>query len=777
MADPNIHHRTCSLCEAMCGLEIQHDKGKVISIKGDKKDPLSKGYICPKATALQDIHDDPDRLRYPMLKTPDGWERISWENAFNETAARLRNIQAKHGKNAVAVYLGNPNVHNHGSMLTLFPFLSALKTENRYSATSVDQLAPMLASLKMFGNQAMLPVPDIDHTDYFVCIGANPMASNGSLMTAPGFRHRIKALKKRGGKLVTIDPRETETAEIADEHIFIRPDSDALFFMAIVHTLFREDLVNLGKAQNYTQGINILRNMVMGFSPEKVEPHVGIKADTIRRITREFAAAKRACFYGRLGTSTQTFGGLSSWLIYVINTITGNLDRKGGMMFTQPAVDLAGLGQLTGETGTFNTRTSRVRNLPEFNGEFPAVTLADEILTPGEGQVKALVLAAGNPVLSVPNGKKLDKAMGQLDFVVAVDFYLNESTRHADIILPPTGPLEHSHYDLIFHGLAVRNTVKYSQPLFAPAPDTRHDWEIYVELTRRLESRSPVSWAKSEIKYQIMKNLGADGMLDLLLRTGPYGNQVPQFSELQERLVHLLYDRLSPRSAARLALDLSPYSYRTKDRSQFLSIRELEKHPHGMDIGPLNRCLPERLATGNKQVNLVPKIYLKDVSRLQRRLEKGRPGSSETFYLIGRRHVRSNNSWLHNSQRLVKGKKRCTAQIHSTDAKRLGIADGDLITISSRVGEVEIPAEVTDKIMPSVISIPHGWGHGKEGTRLEIANANPGTSINDVTDERAIDELTGVAALSGQAVTVSKIKAEENIYRLNDRRIESTADA
>lgn len=777
MADSNTHYRTCNLCEAMCGLEIQHDKGKVISIKGDKKDPLSKGFICPKATALQDIHDDPDRLRYPLLKTPNGWERISWENAFNETAARLRNIQAKYGKNAVAVYLGNPNVHNHGSLLTLFPFLSALKTESRYSATSVDQLAPMLAGLKMFGNQLMLPVPDIDRTDYFICIGANPMASNGGLMTAPGFRQRIKDLKKRGGKLITIDPRETETAEIADEHLFIRPDSDALFMMAIIHTLFRQDLVDLGKARNYTQGINILRNMVMGFSPEKVEPHTGIPAKTIRRLAKEYAGAERACFYGRMGTSTQSFGGLSSWLIYVINLITGNLDRKGGMMFTQPAVDLAGLGQLAGETGTFNTRTSRVRGLPEFGGEFPAVTMADEMLTPGDGQVRALVLAAGNPVISVPNGKKLDQAMEQLDFVVAVDFYLNESTRHADIILPPTGPLEHSHYDLIFNGLAVRNTVKYSPPLFGPAPDTRHDWEIYLELTRRLESRSPVSWARAEAKYQIMKNLGADGVLDLMLRTGPYGSQIPQFADLQERLVNLLYDRLSPRSAARLALDLSPYSYRTKDRHQFLSVKELEKHPHGMDIGPLNRVFPERLATRNKQINLVPKIYLKDVSRLQQRLERKQPASSETFYLIGRRHIRSNNSWLHNSKRLVKGKNRCTAMINTKDAARLGIADGDLITVSSRVGEIEIPAEISDKIMPSVISIPHGWGHGRSGTQLAVANAHAGVSLNDVTDERAIDELTGVAALSGQAVTVSKIKQQENIYRLNDKRIESGANA
>ncbi|MCG8314272.1 MAG: molybdopterin oxidoreductase family protein [Pseudomonadales bacterium] len=777
MADSHVHHRTCSLCEAMCGIEITHDKGKVLSIKGDSKDPLSKGFICPKAVALQDIHDDPDRLRYPMLKTPQGWERISWENAFNETAARLRSIQAKYGKNSVGVYLGNPTVHNHGSLLTIFPFLNALDTENRFSATSVDQLAPMLASLKMFGNQTMLPIPDIDRCEHFVCIGANPMASNGGLMSAPGFKKRIQKLQARGGKLITIDPRKTETAAIADEHFFVKPGSDALLLMAIVHTLFRLDLVNLGKAQNYTQGINILRNMILGFSPEKVAPLVGIEAEEIRRIACEFANAEHACFYGRMGTSTQSFGGISSWLIYVINIITGNMDSKGGMMFTHPAIDLTGLGQLFGENGTFNTRSSRVRRLPEFNGEFPAVTMADEMLTPGNGQIKAMVLAAGNPVLSVPNGNKVDQGLAQMEFVVAIDFYMNESTQHADIILPPTGPLEHGHYDLIFNGLAVRNVTKYAPPLFSAAPDTRHDWQIFLELTRRLESRSPISWAKSEVKYQILKNLGDEGLLDLLLRTGPYGSQVPKFQDWQERLVDLLYDRLSPRSAARLALDLSPYSYRTKDRSHHLSLKKLLKSPHGIDIGALNSCLPERLATKNKQINLVPKIYLKDVSRLQRQLDNNLRRSSETFYLIGRRHIRSNNSWLHNSERLVKGKNRCTALIHPEDAARLSIEEGDVITVSSRSGEIEISAEITANIMPSVISIPHGWGHHRAGAMLSVASQHAGVSINDVTDERLVDELTGVAALSGQPVTVSKIKKQENIVRLNDKRIESDANA
>ncbi len=765
------HYRTCNLCEAMCGVVITHEKGKVISVKGDKHDPFSRGHICPKAVALQDLHDDPDRLRYPLLKTPQGWERISWENAFNEAASRLRTIQAKHGKNALAMYTGNPTVHNLGSMLTIAPFIASLQTHNRYSATSVDQLAPMLVAMKMFGNQLLLPVPDIDRTDYFLCIGGNPIASNGSIMTAPDIKTRINAIQQRGGKFITIDPRKTETSDVADRHHFITPGSDALLLMGIIHTLFRKDLVNLGRAEDFTHGLNILRNMVTGFTPEKVAPHTGISAKTIRQIASELAKADSACCYGRMGTSTQEFGGLSSWLIMVINVITGNMDEKGGMMFTQPAVDLAGLANVFGQTGTFNSRKSRVSRLPEFGGEYPATTMAEEMLTPGEGQIKGLITCAGNPVLSVPNGKKLEKGLEGLEFMVAIDFYLNETTQHADIILPPTGPLEHSHYDLGLSMVSIRNTAKYSPPLFHPAPDTRHDWQIFLELTKRFESKSPISWAAAEVKHKLLDRLGADGILDLLLRTGPYGTKVPQLEKQQTQLVDLLYNRLSSKNIARLALDLSPYNHTNKDRGAQLSLKTLKRHPHGIDLGALNSCLPQRLATANKQINLVPKMFLKDVSRLQERLAKVPKRNKETFLLIGRRHVRSNNSWLHNSYRLVKGKNRCTAYLHPTDAKRLLIENGDMITVSSRSGEIRLPVEVTDSIMPSVISIPHGWGHTRKGSQLAIASEHPGVSINDITDETLVDKLTGAAALSGQPVTVSKIEVRDNVVRLNDARL------
>ncbi len=771
MQEPQKHLRTCNLCEAMCGIEITHEQGNILSIKGDPHDPLSRGHICPKAIALQDLQDDPDRIRYPIIKTPQGWERISWENAFNEAAYRLRNIQAKHGRDAVALYAGNPTIHNVGSMLTLVPLFNVLKTHNRYSATSVDQLAPMLVAMKLYGNQLMMPVPDIDRTDFMLCIGGNPVASNGSLFTAPGFKQRVKALQARGGKLVVVDPRKTETADIADQHLFIRPGTDALLLMAILHTLFRQELVDTGRLSDFVQGVNIVRNMVAGFSPQRVSKLIGINAKDIRQLAINFAAAERACCYGRMGVSTQSFGTLTNWLINLLNILTGNLDEPGGVMFTRPAIDLPGLAELGGQTGSFNSRKSRVRKLPEFGGEFPAVTLADEIITEGKGQVKALITIAGNPVLSVPNGKRLELALDKLDFMVAVDFYLNETTRHADIILPPTAPLEHGHYDLALNMLTVRNTAKYSPALYKPTPDARHDWEILLELTRRLQPHSPLKWAKGELQYQLMKKMGIEGMLDLLLRIGPYGIQPEQHNPLQQNLVEQLYKRLDDRSTTRSLLDLSPFSRHTRHRQHQLSLKKLQDNPHGIDLGPLEPCLPDRLATQGKVINLVPNLFMKDIARLQRLLDAPTKQCPDSFLLIGRRDVRSNNSWMHNSQRLVKGKNRCTVLIHPGDAERLQIQEGDNVVISSRVGEIEIPAEITERMMPGVISIPHGWGHHREGSQLEVAHQHAGVSLNDITDERSVDAITGVAALSGQVVTVSKIKANQNVVRINDKRL------
>lgn len=753
------HYRTCHLCEAMCGVAIEVKDGRIASIKGDANDPFSRGHICPKATALQDLHEDPERLRKPLRRTAKGWQEMEWDDAFELVADRLHRVRKEHGRNSIGVYLGNPNVHNHGALITTLPFLRAIGSQNRFSATSNDQLPHMLASLEMFGHQVLFPIPDIDHTDLFVCIGANPMASNGSLMTVPDFRGRLKALQARGGKLVVIDPRRTETGKLADEFHFIRPGSDALLLLAMVHTLFDEDLVDAGHAEQWTKDIDLVRLAALPFSPAAVSAHTGIAASAIRDLARQLAGTRKAALYGRMGTSTQAHGGVATWLIYVINILTGKLDVPGGMMFTQPAIDLVALGALSGQQGHFGKRFSRVRKLPEFAGEYPASTMADEMLTPGDGQIRAFVTVAGNPVLSSPNGGRLDQALSGLDFMVSVDYYLNETTRHADVILPPTAALERSHYDLIFSMFAVRNTAKFSDALFTPEDDSRHDWQILLELAHRLEQRRnggrlPL---RKELGWRAFKQLGPDPILDLLLRSGPYGSDVGKLRGLAQPLTDLVLDILPERHPLRGLARLSPLNRHWRDLPKGLSLSNLRHLPHGVDLGPLQPALPERLYTRDGMINLAPRRYLQDLQRLHALLASG---PADNLLLIGRRHIRSNNSWLHNSRRLVKGKDRCTLMIHPKDATRVGLQAGDCAEVTGAAGQVVLPVEITEDLMPGVVSIPHGWGHQREGTRQSVASRHAGASINDVLGDQEIDPLAGTSVLNGQPVRVKVWRTE-----------------
>jgi anaerobic selenocysteine-containing dehydrogenase len=519
-----VHHRSCTLCEAMCGLEIEHADGKVVSIRGDHQNEFSRGHICPKGVALQDLHTDPERIRFPLKRTNDGWERVDWDEALDDIAARLLAIQREHGRDAVGLYVGNPTVHHLGPMLMVAPLLAALRTRNRYSATSLDQLPHMLAALKLFGHQVMLPVPDIDRTQFFLCLGGNPMASNGSLMTAPGFRHRIRDLKARGGTFVVVDPRRTESAAIADRHLAIRPGTDAWLLAALLQVIFAEGLADLGRAAAFTDGIGDLARLLEEFTPEEASPVTGIPADEIRRLARDFVAADGAIAYGRVGVCTQEFGALAAWLIYVLGIVTGNLDREGGVMFSSPAIDPLPLAAAAGLGGSFDTYRSRVGARPEFSGEFPAAGLAEEIDTPGEGQIRALIVHAGNPVISTPNGARLERALPGLELMVCFDLYVTETTRHADYILPPASPLETAEYDLALSLLTVRNVAHFSPPLFAPPPGTRHDWEALTGLTARLMAGGVRGRVAGWAFRTIVERLGSEGMLDVLLRLGPYGH-------------------------------------------------------------------------------------------------------------------------------------------------------------------------------------------------------------------------------------------------------------
>ena len=738
MAATQAHHRTCSICEAMCGIVVEHRDGEVVSIRPDRDDVLSRGHICPKAVALKDLHEDPDRLRQPLRRTATGWQPVSWDEAYAELERRIGEVRTRHGRDAVAIYAGNPTVHNLGAMLGIGDFIRAVGTRNLYSATSVDQLPHMVASWAMFGHQFLMPVPDVDRTQLFVCIGGNPVASGGSIMGAPGFEKRVDALRARGGRFIVVDPRRTESAAIADEHLPIRPGADVFLLLGLLHEVFTAGRASLGHLAAHADGLDALRDAVLRFDPAQLARRAGLPRERIVRLAHELCDEPRALVYGRVGACTQEFGGLVLWLIYCLNVLTGHLDSDGGMMFAEPAVDLTRAYGSKGHCGRFR---SRVRALPEFGNELPVAALAEEMLTAGEGRIRALITFAGNPVLSTPNGRQLDRALAGLEFMVSVDLYLNETTRHAHLILPPTGPLEHSHYDIALSGFAVRNVAKYSPPLFEKPAGARHDHEILAELTLRLGSAPGLARLRARARRAVPHLLGPDRVLDLMLRTGAYGAEyrgglkllasLPGFGALRRQLADP--DR----------------------RPAGLSVRRLTESKHGVDLGPLRPSLLRRLATRDGRMQLAPPAHVADLGRAAAALQE----TASSLLLIGRRHVRSNNSWLHNSQRLVKGKPRCTLLIHPQDAAGRGIADGTTVRVRSRVGEVSVTAEVTPDISPGVVSLPHGWGHDRDGIRLAVASRHAGVSINDLVDDQRLDALTGTAVLNGTPVEVEATAA------------------
>jgi anaerobic selenocysteine-containing dehydrogenase len=696
----------CNLCEAICGLELTLTGGRVTSVRGNPDDPFSRGYICPKGVAIADVYDDPDRLRRPLVRVEVGstgsscdveWKEVGWDEALDLTADRLADTLDRHGRDSIGVYLGNPNVHAMAPATHGPPFLRALGTRNRFSATSVDQAPAQLVAWQLFGHQLLIPVPDLDRTSYLLVLGANPMASNGSLMTAPDFPKRAQAIKDRGGSIVVLDPRRTETAAIATEHHFVRPGSDVVVLLAMLRTLLAE---GLARPPAYLDGIERLRELVEPFTPALAAEVSGLPADAIERMARELAAADSAAVYGRVGVSTTGFGSLCHWAMACLNLVSGHFDRPGGVMFTEPAVDVR---RFVG-AGHYGRYRSRVRGVPEYAGELPAAVMREEIETPGPGQIRAFVTMAGNPVLSTPDGARLAQALDSLDFMASVDLYLNETTRHADVILPPTSSLERDHYDLVFHSLAIRNTARFTPAVFAPEDDSRHEWEILRDLTARLEKR------------------------------------LARKARLRTRLVRRA--RLSASPTLQLALLLR--------HGGRVSLRRLRAHPEGVDLGPLRPTMPQALRTSDHRIDLVPSLLVADLERLHRWLDD-RP--DHALVLIGRRHRQDNNSWFHNTTRLTRGKPRHHLLMHRDDLTARGIEDGALVTVASRIGSVRVEVTATDDIMRGVVSLPHGYGHQVEGTRLRHASQVPGASINDLTDPDLLD-LSGNAALSGVAVTV-----------------------
>ena len=751
MTATKTSYTTCPLCEATCGIEVVTREREIISIRGDTQNVFSHGYICPKAYSLKELHEDPDRLREPLVRRGEQWLTVSWEEAFAEIERGLTPILQQYGRDALAVYAGNPTVHNLSSLLYLPILLHTAKTRNFYSASTVDQMPKQVAAGLMFGTLLSIPIPDVDRTDYLLLLGANPLVSNGSLMTAPDMRGRLRRLRQRGGKIVVIDPYRTRTAQEADQHYFIRPGTDACFLFALVHTLFAEGLTAPGRLAEHLAGMEQVRDLAQPFTPERAAAACGIDADAIRTIARELAAAPRAVVYGRVGTCTQAFGTLASWLVDVLNILTGNLDREGGALFPKAA---AGGRNTTGIPGKghgvrFGRWKSRVRGQPEVFGELPVACLAEEIETPGAGQIKALITLAGNPALSTPNSERLQRSLGTLDFMVSVDIYLNETTRYANVILPPPPPLAHSHYDLAFYQLSVQNVAHYAPPLFEREADMLEEWEIYLRLTGILagqeanaslemlddisaaqivqrEAATPGSYIEgrdaSELLAALQPLRGPERLLDFLLRSGPYGDGF--------------------------------------GKQDGLSLAVLQEQAHGVDLGPLQPRIPEVLRTPSGKIEMAPQPIAADVERLRAALEQSLESSNGHMLLIGRRDLRSNNSWMHNLHVLAKGKTRCTLHVHPDDAARLALCDGAVACISSRAGTIEIPVAITDAIMPGVVSVPHGWGHGVPGTRMHIAAEHAGVNTNILADEEGIDPLSGNAILNGIAVRVQSKNSE-----------------
>lgn len=704
-----IDSTICSICEAACGLRVEHDGIDAVSIRGNPRDPLSLGHICPKAAALGELQRDPDRIRLPMRRSGSHWNPISWQEAIDESAERITRIQAEHGSDSVAVYVGNPTAHNHGTLLALLPFLGALRTRNAFSANSVDAHPRMIVSLLMFGNAALLPVPDVERTDLLVVFGANPVVSNGSILTAPGMPARIRKLQARGGRLVVIDPRRTETARIADEHHFIRPGTDALLLLAMVHVLFEDRSVRLGGLDKQVDGLQELRAIASRFPAEGVADAVGIPADTIRRLARDLASARSAACYGRMGTCTQPFGALATWGLDLLNLLTGNMDRPGGAMFSSPAADLAAIATTLRQEGTLGRWRSRVAGLREFNRELPVAAMLPELETPGKGQIRAMVTLAGNPVLSLPNGTRLDRALEKLEFMLSLDLYINETTRHAHILLPGLTPLERDHHPLLEHAMAARNVARYAPPILARPQEAKEDWESLVALIEAMGRRRGTlsSWT-GRIEHALARGLGPRRALDLLLRMGPHP----------------------------------------------LTLAKLEAAPDGIDLGPLLPRLSLMLRRKRRRIQLVPELLRDDIPRLERTLAAAKkPG---TLLLVSRRTMRSHNTWMHNLPMLVRGPSRCTLQMNPVDASARDLVQGAHVRVSTSVGQVVLPVQITDEMMPGVVSMPWGWGHGRTGTRMSVAQKHAGVSMNDLLDHERCDAVTGTSVVNGVEVEVRR---------------------
>jgi anaerobic selenocysteine-containing dehydrogenase len=728
------HYRTCPLCEAMCGLEIQTKGDQVTRVRGDRDDVWSKGYLCPKGSTLGHLHHDPDRLREPMVRDGDAWREVSWDEAFARCEELLRPIVEEHGVAAVTAYIGNPAVHNYSLSRYTGAVAGIPRLPVVWSAGTVDQWPKNLACAQLFGNPWSIPVPDIARTDLFVVMGANPHASQGSLFSCPDILGEIDHIRERGGRTIVVDPRRTGTVERADEWIPIIPGMDAAFLLAIVNVLDTENLVRLGALDGRVQGIDEVLLAARDFTPVAVADACGVPAARIRDLARELATTERAVIYGRIGLCNQEFGTLASWAVDVVNVLTGHLDVVGGAMFPTPAI--ATISQTARRRGPVKTGRwhTRVRQAPEVLGQAPISCLAEEIATPGEGRVRALITMAGNPVLSAPDSGRLDEALPMLDAMISVDNWLNETTRHAHVILPGLSQLEQPHCDEALWGFAVRSAVRWSPAVF-PRDDRPQEWEILIRLGAIVAG---VPAADVDVK----------ALDDVLFAERAARHGVDAADVMDQTSLR------GPDRIVDLTVRMSPWGDGYGERPGGLTLESLmNDHPHGVDFGPMVPKVDEILRTATGDVELAHDNILGDLPRLHAKVVAPRDG----LLLIGRRHVRSNNSWMHNVKVLVKGKDRCTLIVHPEDAGTFGLADGASARVSSEAGSVEVVVEVSDEIRRGVLSLPHGWGHDRPGARLSVAREHAGVNTNLLAPGHFVDVPSGNAAVNGIPVEVMPV--------------------
>jgi anaerobic selenocysteine-containing dehydrogenase len=727
----NVFTRNCPLCEGMCGVKISVADDTVTRVRPNEEDTWSRGHICPKGTVLGALHHDPDRLHHPVIREGSSFREVSWEAAFERLTELSSRVRERYGIEGFASYGGNMV----GKDATLGRYAGLLFRTSGirqiYSSSTVDQQPKNVSCQLMFGNQWKIPIPDIDRTELFLIFGANPAASKGSILSHQDVMRGIRELRRRGGRVIVIDPVRTATAQAADQWIGVRPGSDAALLLAIANVLFTENRIRLGHLADLVTGLDEVRALAARFSPERVAGFCGVTADTIRGLAHELARVDRAAIYGRIGLCTQEFGTLASWMIDVLAILTGNLDRPGGSMWSTPVsaeVDMlagypAGAPIIVGK--------SRVRGARGVLGRLPSACLAEEIDTPGAGQIKGLLTIASNPVLSAPESERLAAALPLLECMVSLDNYINETTRHAHVIFPSVSLLEASHFDTWSWIFCLTSGGHYSPPLFKPV-GRPEPWEVVARVGSILGGKPEADPAAVDDAYfsglakargiepavalAASPTHGHDRIIDLAIRTGAFGDRYGAIPD-------------------------------------GLNLDSFRNQPNGLILGLTQPQAHKGFPTPSGKIELAHDLILEDVPRLEAALEATRP----ELVLVSRRHLASMNSWMHNVDVLMKGKERCTLQLHPEDAARLGVEDGDMVEIESASGAITAPAEVTSHIRPGVVCMPHGWGHSDPGARQRVARAHAGSNINVLSPGTLVDVVSGNAVLNGIAVQVRRV--------------------